>query len=278
MTTADERVEERVGQVDLFDSTYSNFQAAVLRSAREDTYAEDIGQNSWLTADEYRKFFRQMELGTGKRVLDVACGSGGPASFMARTTGSHVTGVDVNEHAIATAEETARSAQLTARLRFVHTDASEPLPFADASFDAIVCVDSVHHFLDRREVLRDWYRVLAPGGRALYTDPIVVSGILSNEEIALRSSIGYFQFSPVGEDERLIADAGFQLIGREDVTENAAVVARRWHDARAKRREALVGIEGVKRFEGLQRFFDAVHRVSAERRLSRYAFLFRRPG
>jgi SAM-dependent methyltransferase len=266
------------GQVDLFNSTYSNFQAAALRAVREATYGEDIGQSSWLTADEYRRFFRQLELDAGKAALDVASGSGGPASFMAHTTGCHVTGVDINEHAINTANETARAAGLTSRLKFVHTNASKPLPFEDASFDAIVCIDSIHHFLDRREVLRDWYRILKPGGRALYTDPIIVSGIVTNEEIALRSSIGYFQFTPPGVDERLIREAGFELLGQEDVTENAAIVAKRWHDGRARHREALLEIEGEERFVGLQRFLDMVHRVSVEHSLSRHAFLFRRPA
>ena len=41
MTRTNELVDERVGQVDLFDSTYKNFQTAVLRAAREETYAEE---------------------------------------------------------------------------------------------------------------------------------------------------------------------------------------------------------------------------------------------
>jgi hypothetical protein len=64
---------------------------------------------------------------------------------------------------------------------------------------------------------------------------------------------------------------------QEDVTENAALTSGRWHEARASRRDSLLKIEGEERFEGLQRFFAAVHRLTAERRLSRLAYLVEKP-
>ncbi len=44
--------------VDLFDRTYSNFAATIIEQVRRETFGEDIGQNSWLTADEYLRFFK----------------------------------------------------------------------------------------------------------------------------------------------------------------------------------------------------------------------------
>jgi len=46
--------------------------------------------------------------------------------------------------------------------------------------------------------------------------------ILSHEEIAARSSIGYYAFSPPGENERLLHAAGFQLISATDTTEGGS--------------------------------------------------------
>ena len=58
-----------------------------------------------------------------------------------------------------------------------------------------------------------------------------------------------------------------------DVTANAAEIASRWHDARARHRGALVAREGEANFDGLQRFLQRVHTLSVEWRLSRYAYL-----
>jgi hypothetical protein len=83
-------------------------------------------------------------------------------------------------------------------------------------------------------------------------------------------------FAPPGVNERLIEEAGFSLLQKEDVTENAAIVSKRWRDARADDRASLIQIEGEERFEGLQRFFEAVHRLTSEHRLSRFGYLLQK--
>lgn len=265
-------------KVDLFDSTYSRFEAEVLARVREATFGEDFGQNSWTTADEYDRWTGWLDLDAGAHVLEVASGSGGPALFLAERTGCRLTGLDVNAHGVATAMQRAQVQGLADRVVFEQADADVALPYAEATFDAVICVDSANHFPHRLGVLREWYRVLKPGGRALFTDPVVVTGLVTNEELAARSAIGLFLFAPPGLNERLIREAGLDLVRMEDVTENAARVSRRWHDARAQHRDALVQMEGEERFEGLQRFFAVVHRLTSERRLSRLVYLAQKPS
>ena len=103
----------------------------------------------------------------------------------------------------------------------------------------------------------------------MFTDPVVISGLVTNDELALRSSVGFFLFVPPGVNEQLITNAGFQLVQQEDVSENAIMVAGRWHESRQRYKDALIQIEGEERFEDLQKFFDAVHRLNSDRRLSR---------
>ena len=147
------------------------------------------------------------------------------------------------------------------------------MPLADRSFDALFCNDSINHLPRRLDVLRDWHRVLRPGGRLVFTDPIVVTGQLTNEEIRSRSSIGFFLFTPVGCNERLLAECGFHVEEVRDVTEAVATVAERWRSARAERQRALVDLEGRETFDGVQRFLDTVHVLATERRLSRYMYV-----
>ena len=110
----------------------------------------------------------------------------------------------------------------------------------------------------------------------LFSDALVVGGLLSNEEIATRSSIGFYVYSPPGENERLIEQAGFRQIRKTDTTESAARVAKRWHDAREKRKEELVAAEGNINFEGLQRFLSCVYTLTSEKRLLRYLYFARK--
>lgn len=260
-------------RVDLFESIYGNFGEQAVEAVRRETFGRDIGQNSWLTADEYDGFISRLGLAPGGHVLEVASGSGGPALYLAGRSGCRVTGVDASENGVATATRAAADANQSERVSFRLADANVLLPFADDTFDAVVCIDSMNHLANRPGVLREWRRVMRAGARALFTDPVVVTGPVTNDELAVRSSVGLFLFVPEGVNERLIEEAGLSLVGREDVTETAALVSGRWHAARASRREALLRIEGEERFEGLQQFFAVVQRLTTERRLSRIAYL-----
>jgi len=135
----------------------------------------------------------------------------------------------------------------------------------------------MNHFPGRLKVFREWCRTLRPGQRAVFTDPVVITGPVTNDELALRSSIGVFLFVPPNVNEQLIEAAGFRLIRQEDVTANAAVVSGRWHESRKRHQDALLKIEGEERFAGLQQFFAAVHHLTTERRLSRIVYLVEKP-
>src|SRR5262245_14735173 len=264
--------------VDLYGTAYGNFAKQVIEQVRCDTYGEDFGQSSWVTSEEYRRFFQLLGLTSADHVLDVGCGSGGPALFLAREVGCPVTGVDINEAGIRAGLALAREAGMQDRVHFRHADVREPLPFPDQAFDALVCMDVMCHLPDRRRLFDEWRRVLRPGGRVLYTDPVVVTGLVSNEELATRSSTGYFELCPPGVNERLLVEAGFELVITEDVTDNEVEVSRRWHDARQQREAELIPLEGAETFAGLQRFLATVHRLTRERRMSRSLYLGRKPG
>ena len=259
-------------RVDLYNSTYGNFQEQVLAEVRRETYGEDIGQNSWITTNEYDTFYSWLNLSVGDHVLEIAIGSGGPALYLAKKFRCRITGLDINEEGIKTANQQALEANIK-DVKFQFADVDQRLPFDDETFDAVMCSDSMNHFRDRLGYLKEWHRVLKSGKRTLFTDPVVITGPVSNEELAARSNIGFFLFVPLEITKGLIKEAGFKLIRCEDVTENIESTSGRWHAARQKHREDLIKIEGEERFDGLQKFFSTVHKLTSERRLSRFVFL-----
>jgi SAM-dependent methyltransferase len=262
-----------------YDTLFSGSAEDLHARIRVDAFGEEIGQNSWLTADEHRRFFTWLELGVESEVLEVASGTGGPALFMLTETGCSVTGVDLHEAGVAAANGAAAAHGVGDRARFVQADARAPLPFDDDSFDAALCIDSINHVYERARLLGELWRVLREGGRLLFTDPIVLTGMLRREEMIIRSgSMGEFVFSSPGANERLLKEAGFVDVRTEDVTENMASVAAAWRDSRERHADELREIEGAVARDSLQEFLGVVHLVASERRLSRFAYLARKPA
>ncbi len=100
----------------------------------------------------------------GREVLDLGCAGGFMAEALA-ARGATVTGIDPAAQAIAAAK--AHAAQTGLCIRY-DVGVGEALPYADASFDAVVCVDVLEHVRDLPQVLAEIARVLRPGGLFLF--------------------------------------------------------------------------------------------------------------
>lgn len=100
----------------------------------------------------------------GKRVLDLGCAGGFMAEAM-HDRGADVTGIDPAHEAIAAAR--AHAATTGRSIRY-DTGRGEALPYPDAAFDAVVCVDVLEHVSDLTLVLAEVARIMPPGGLFLY--------------------------------------------------------------------------------------------------------------
>ena len=259
--------------VELYDGAYGNYDSDVYRQVRIETYGEDFGQTSWVTTEESEEIPRSLALTGDSSVLEIGCGSGAYALHIAQEFGCHIIGLDINELGIHTANQLALGTGMAQKVRFEVCDVSQGLPFADASFDAVFANDVLCHIPGRPSLLCEIYRVPKPGvGRMLFSDALVIGGLIAHQEIATRSSIGFYIFSPPGENERWIRNAGFSDIKVLDTTDSAARIAARRHDARQKHKERLVAAEGVDKWEGLQRFLSCVRALTEERRLLRLLY------
>jgi cyclopropane fatty-acyl-phospholipid synthase-like methyltransferase len=266
-----------VASVDLYNNSYGNSAVDAYRKIRLETYGEDFGQTSWTTPEEIQHIADVLGLGRESHVVDIGCGSGGCALYFAKTIGCRVDGLDVNGAGIRSAIEAARAGGLDDRASFMPYDVSSGLPYISDKFGAIYSNDAFCHVADRGKLLGECWRVLRPGGRLLFSDALVITGAVSNEEIATRSSIGRYIFVPRGENERLLEDAGFKIVSVEDTSAQAAAIAGRWRDARARREAILLPIEGEQNFRGLQKFLACVHDLTNDKRLSRFLYLASRP-
>jgi ubiquinone/menaquinone biosynthesis C-methylase UbiE len=140
--------------------------AATTYNAASDTY-DSPANTFW--AKFGRRTVERLNLKPGERVLDVCSGSGASAIPAAEAVGpkGSVTGVDLSEKLMELARGKAKAEGLR-NIEFKSGDMLE-LPFADAQFDAVVCVFGVFFVPDMPVAVRSLWRVVRPGGRLAIT-------------------------------------------------------------------------------------------------------------
>lgn len=110
-----------------------------------------------------RDLLAQIGLGPAAALLDIGSGLGGPARFIASSTGCHVTGIDLTEEFVATARALSGLTGLGDRTSFV-TGSALDLPFAAASFDAATLIHVGMNLPDKLALFKGVARVLRAGG------------------------------------------------------------------------------------------------------------------
>ncbi len=112
----------------------------------------------------------------GKNVLDLGCGNGERSLHLLKN-GATVTGIDISPNYIETARAQAQEAEFGSdRYSFQQMDAHN-LQYGDGSFDLVVG-DGILHHLDLEKSVDEIHRVLVPGGRALFVEPLAANPLL----------------------------------------------------------------------------------------------------
>jgi ubiquinone/menaquinone biosynthesis C-methylase UbiE len=202
----------------------------------------------------------------GRDVLEVGCGRGGGTAFVFdQHRPRSMAGVDLSQRAIVRC----RADHPRPGLRFVRGDA-EKLPFADASFDAVLNVESCHCYPDVPRFLDEVHRVLRPGGVLLLAD-------VRHTRVETSDGVRLLQQEDVTRFREHIERSRFEVLEEEDITSNVLraleldSARRRAHvESRMPRRMQaqaleLAAVEGTRMFEAYRRGDETYLRFALQR-------------
>ncbi|MGM1063976.1 SAM-dependent methyltransferase [Saccharothrix sp. Mg75] len=219
---------------------------------------------------------RTLGLRAGEHLLDIGCGTGMPAVRVAQRTGGRVTGINVSREHLARAGETARAEGVADRVSFRYGDAMA-LDFPDGSFDAALSIDVHAHLSDRQEAFREAFRVLRPGGHFLMSE-FTVRGTPDEAGMAAYREV-WRSMPPTTPAETVAraADAGFELVKVEDMTQNCAFSGELMSLLYTDRRAEVVERYGPELAEQMDTTMPLL-RAFVRDHLGSYLFLFRKPA
>ena len=204
------------------------------------------------------------QLRSGLRVLDVGCGSGGPACRIIEDHGVEVLGITTSEVGVAAARERAREGGFTGA-EFLTADGTDNgLP--DESFDRVWVLESSHLMPDRTALIAECARVLRPGGRMALCDiirrreiPFLELRDRREDFAVLRSAFGAARMDPLDSYAELATAAGLEVDQALDLSAETRPTFARWQDNLDRHRDHLtktLGSVSVADFEASLRILD----------------------
>jgi SAM-dependent methyltransferase len=231
-----------------------------------------IGQQRFTPTAQIDALHAAIEVRPGAAVLDLWCGAGGPAIYLAQQTGCRVIGMDPSVDNVHRARTAARVAGLTKQAYFF-TGTLATVPMPSASFDAIVSHDAFFSVENKLRLFTICSRLLRPGGRMACT-ALVDRGELAsqlersmqltwslstaeahpaNRFAGLDASVDIAQPLLTADDYRAIATlVGLQILAADDLSASLRVVGARWSAALLLWEEELIAELGQTPFDHLR--------------------------
>jgi SAM-dependent methyltransferase len=153
------------------------------------------------------------------RVLDIGCGIGGPARYLAATFGCEVTGVDLSPGFVDAATYLTARCGLADRVTFQVGDALH-LPFEDSAFDTVFLQHVAMNIEDRAALYAEVNRILVPKGRFVIHDLVLRDGDVVYPAPWARDATTSFLLSE-GDTRTAIEQARFKVALWRDATQTA---------------------------------------------------------
>lgn len=165
-----------------------------------------------------RHVLAKMGLTGSEHLLDVGCGIGGAARYIAASVGCRVTGIDLTPEYVEAARDLSARTGLAERTRYQVASALQ-MPFGDAAFDAAITLHVAMNIKDRAGLYREVARVLRPGA------VFAIYDVMQGRNDGLRYPVPWAE-TPAGshlttpdEMQSLLAEAGFEVGEVEDRTD-----------------------------------------------------------
>nr|ALS04694.1 phosphoethanolamine N-methyltransferase 3 [Pseudodiaptomus poplesia] len=166
-----------------------------------------------------RKYTEMLDLKPSMQVLDICCGTGGSAFFMAREYEVSVHGVDLSTNMLQLANNyrAEMEPEVKHRVQFHEEDVTK-MSYPREFYNCVYSRDAIMHIPNKLALYKKFYETLKPGGKVLVTDYCIGSRDYSPKFGEYLKDRGYHLVT-VDEYRQILVDAGFKEVKAIDTTD-----------------------------------------------------------
>ena len=202
------------------------------------------------------------QINESTHVLDLCCGLGGPARYLAYHYGCRVTGVDMNSDRLAGAVRLTERTKLQDRVLFHHANALQT-GLADETFDVIVSQEAFCHIPNKKTLMTECVRLLKPDGRIVYTDILARSSLTNEICCRLENEMVFSELSTLEQYCHLLEEKGCHVVEVEDLSDDwAQILIDRLAMYRSLKEQTVssFGLEHFQKWDRTYSFFVGLYR------------------
>ena len=160
---------------------------------------------------------RLVNISRSTHILDVCCGLGGPARYLAYHYGSQVTGIDLNQSRVDGAIRLTAMVGLEEKVSFNRANAlSSALPSDE--FDALIAQEAFCHIPNKPQLLTECVRLLKPGGLIAFTDILATPSMTNTVRKRLQKEMTFAELETLDGYQILLEASGCVLKKAEDLS------------------------------------------------------------
>jgi demethylmenaquinone methyltransferase/2-methoxy-6-polyprenyl-1,4-benzoquinol methylase len=218
------------------EGSHSHHHGGTKQSGEAEPSGKSLERMNRFQEPEARRIIDDLGLPPGSRGLDVGCGVGLYGLWLAEAVGSggHVVGIEPEEERVEAARSLVGGRLDTKRLAFREGDGTS-IPEPARSFDWIWCGDVLHHIVETEQALKEFLRVVRPGGRIIIKESQVLSALFLPGHPELERRIQLAEISRTldegggrsFQERRQTTLASLRAIGLPDVTVRTYLLERR---------------------------------------------------
>ena len=198
-----------------------------------------------------------VELGPGTQVLDLGCGYGSTARYLAANFGCQVTGTNISDKELDLARQRASEAGLDHLLTFEYGD-FHSLSYQECSYDVVWSQEAFLHAADKNAVLSECRRVLKPNGPLIFTDVLVRRDTPAADRERIYERVQSPDMWDLDDYRAALSLLGFSIAREEDWSQYVARSYSWVRDRLRENREALlprIGADTIDRTLGALSFW-----------------------